>query len=44
MSDYGRCITWCPVGIDLTSEGVGVAEEVDLNPNTDANISMIAVA
>jgi sulfhydrogenase subunit beta (sulfur reductase) len=31
----GRCITWCPVGIDLTAEAVVVAGETPGPPNGD---------
>ncbi len=34
----GRCITWCPVAIDLTEEVTAIRESPSLKPNTQTDI------
>ena len=34
----GRCITWCPVGIDLTEEVAAMADPLSMRPKGDAHV------
>jgi ferredoxin len=31
----GRCITWCPVGIDLTQEVAAIRNSPSISPTTE---------